>query len=134
MQPVIQPFASHVVTHEFQQNSRLFCGIDVLEYCKYREEEIERRIQNLPHNTILTFDKETHLTELVNIYLSYDDTHYPRLNIDEATLKPASNSTHIEFLYTIPWTGNASAFSFKPTKEFARRSNSVTNTSIPVRF
>ena len=124
MQPVNRPFPSIQVIEGYQQNSDLFLA-DVVEFCKERETEIERRIQSLPHNAILTADKETHFTELVNTYLSGDNTDYPRLNRDEATLKSSSNATHIEVLYTIPWTGNASAFSFKPTEEFAKPSSSV---------
>ena len=126
MQPVIEPYPSIRIVYEYQQNSTLFAGSDVAEFCKEREEEIERRIQNLPHNTIVGSDKETQFTELVNTYLSFDDTDYPRLSIDEATLLSSSNATHVEVLYTIPWTGNVIAFSFKPTEDFGKPSSNAT--------
>ena len=125
MQPVNRPFPSIQMIASYQQNSDLFFT-DVVEFCREREAEIERRIKSLPHNAILASDKETHFTELINTYMSGDNTDYPKLNRDEATLKSSSNATHVEVLYTIPWSGNASAFSFKPTEESAKPSSRVT--------
>lgn len=98
----------------------------VTEYCENREAQIERRIQNISDHAILTSDKETHFTQLVNTYLSDDNTDYAKLNLAKTTRQARSDSTCIEVLCTIPWTGGEFAFLFKTAKDFGKPSDEVT--------
>ena len=110
----------------YMQPSELFHSQNVSEYCKSREQQIELEIQGLPHSDILSSDRETMYTRLVNTYLSDKSTDYPVLDMDNAELLRNSDLETITILQEIPWTGSEGFFSFKPVREYDPPSPEVT--------
>ena len=106
--------------------TELFNYQDLSEYCEYRERQIELEIHRIPHSEILSLDRETMFTRLINTYLSDKSTDYPMLNKDEAELLRNSNQTTVRALHRIPWTGAEGFFAFKPVNKYDPPSTEVT--------
>ena len=114
------------VIHGYTQPTEMFHDEPVDRYCSMREQEIRSRIQSMPHNEAATFDKQTLFARLVDLYLSGETTNYPILNIDKADLKSSSNTTELKFLYTVPFEGDYTYFTYKPVGKFLNHSDEVT--------
>ena len=114
------------IVNRYMQATELFQSEDVLVYCEYRERQIEQEIRGIPHSEILSFDKETLFTRLLNSYLSDGSTHYPVLNINKKEKTSDSTPTAVVALFKIPWTGARGYFTFKPAKEYDPPSDEVT--------
>ena len=110
----------------YMQPSKLFDSHEVAEYCETRERQIELAINAIPHSEILSLDRETILTMLVNTYLSDESTDYPTLNMDKAERSINSNATTVVVLQRVPWTGDEGFFAFKPANEYDPPSTEVT--------
>ena len=119
-------FTGPRIIHGYMQPSELFHSQDVSEYCVDRERQIELEIYSIPHSEILSFDRETLFTKLVNTYLSDESTDYPALDMDKAKLLRNSNLTTVKALYKVPWTGAEGFFAFKPVHEYGLPSTEVT--------
>ena len=119
-------FSGPTIIHEYMQPTELFHSQGVSEYCEYREQQIELEIRGIPHSEILSLDRETMFTRLVNTYLSDESTDYPALDMDKAELLRNSNQTTVTALYRIPWTGAEGFFAFKPVNEYDPPSTEVT--------
>ena len=114
------------ITYLHMQPTELFNTSNVLDYCEYREREVEKIIHGIPHREMLTWDRETIFTRLVNTYLSDESTNYPVLDRDKAKLSGGSNETKVTALYRIPWTGDQGFFTYKPVTEYDPPSAEVT--------
>ena len=119
-------FTGPRIIHRFMQPSTIFDSQDVSEYCAYRERQIAQEIHRIPHSEILSSDRETLFTKLVNSYLSDESTDYPALDMDKDELLRDSNLTTVTVLYQIPWTGDEGFFVFKPVSEYDLPSTEVT--------
>ena len=119
-------FSGPRVIPGYMQPTELFFSQSVSEYCESREQQIEVLIREIPHREILSFDRETMFTRLVNTYLSDDSTDYPSLDKDKAKLLRDSNQTTVKALYRIPWTGSEDFFAFKAVNEYDPPSSEVT--------
>ena len=119
-------FSGPKTIHGYMQPTELFHSQNVSEYCEYRERQIELEIHRIPHSEILSLDRETVFTRLINTYLSDESTDYPKLNKDEAELLRNSNQTKVVALHKIPWTGEEGFFTFKPVNQYDPPSTEVT--------
>ena len=124
MQPEIWPRIIVIPTHA--QDGNLFRGQNVAEHCKHFEDRLDIEIQGIPHNTVLSLDKETLVTRIASRYISADITNHPTLKLDEAHLSAESGTAQVEILYRIPFTGNASFFTFEPASKSPDPSSKVT--------
>ena len=124
MQQEIWPKIVVIPTHA--QDGNLFRGQNVAEHCRYFEDKLEIEIQGIPHNTILSLDKETLVTRIASRYISADITNHPTLKLDEANLSAESSAAKVEILYRIPFTGNATFFTFEPASKSPDPSSKVT--------
>ena len=114
------------IIHLFMQPTELFHYRDIIDWCEYREREIEERIRGLPHSDVLSLDRETLFTQLMNYYLSDEGTDYLVLDIAKAESSRWSDQTTISVLYKIPWTGNIGFFRYRPAGEYSPPSDEVT--------
>ncbi len=114
------------IIYSYMQPTELFHYRDVVDWCEYREREIAERIHSIPHSEMLSLDRETLFTQLINSYLSNESTDYPVLNIDKAKPLRNSDQTTISTLYKIPWTGNPRFFLYRPEGEYRPPSDEVT--------
>ena len=114
------------IIHGYMQPTELFHFQDVSEYCESREQQIEVKVREIPHREVLSLDRETMFTRLVNTYLSDECTDYPTLDMDRAKLLRESNQTTVRALYKIPWTGAEEFFAFKAVNEHGYPSSEVT--------
>ena len=119
-------FSEPRITYLYMQPTELFHSQDVSEYCESREQQIEQLIRGIPHTEILSLDRETVFTRLVNTYLSDESTDYPALDMDKAVLLRNSSQTTVTALYRIPWTGAQGFFAFKTVNEYDPPSTEVT--------
>ena len=119
-------FGGPKIIHGYMQPTELFHSQNVSEYCEYRERQIELEIHRIPHTEILSLDRETMFTRLINTYLSDEITDYPKLNKDEAELLRNSTQTTVTALHRIPWTGSEWFFTLKPVNEYDPPSTKVT--------
>ena len=124
MQQEIWPKIVVIPTHA--QDGNLFRGQNVAEHCKHFEDQLEREIQAIPHNTILSLDKETLVTRIVSKYVNSDIASHPTLTLGEAQLSAESSASEVGILYRVPFTGNASFFSFEPAAKGSEPSSDVT--------
>ena len=108
------------------QSSEIFHSQVVSEYCENRERQIELKIHSIPHTEILSLDRETMFTRLVNTYLSDESTDYPALDMDKVERWSGSNQTTVRALLRIPWTGDEGFFTFKPVNDYDPPSAEVT--------
>ena len=106
--------------------TELFDYQDLSEYCESRERQIELEIHRIPHSEILSLDRETMFTRLINTYLSDESTDYPMLKVGEAELLRNSNQTTVTALHRIPWTGAEGFFAFRPVNQYDPPSTEVT--------
>ena len=111
---------------DYMQPTELFHFRNVSEECKSREQRIEQRIGEISHSEILSLDRETVFTQLVNTYLPDESTHYATLAMDKAELQRNSNQATVTALYKIPYTGSKGFFEFKTENEYNPASNEVT--------
>ena len=114
------------IIYSYMQPTDLFHLTPVVDYCEYRERQIAEHIHSIPHREMLSQDKETLFTQLIDSYLSDESTNYPVLNIDKAELLSNSDQTTISALYTIPLTGAPRFFGYQPDGEYNRPSEEVT--------
>ena len=109
----------------YMQSTELFNSEDVLEHCSSRKRQIEQAIHRIPHDEILSFDRETMFTRLVNTYLSDENTDYPTLDVDNAERVSNSNHAAVTIRHSIPWTGDEGFFEFKPVYKYHPPSTEV---------
>ena len=114
------------ITYPYMQPTDLFHIRAVVDYCEYRERQIVEHIHSIPHREMLSLDRETLFTQLIDSYLSDEITDYPVLNIDKAELLSNSDQTTISVLYTIPLTGAPRFFVYRPEGEYSHPSEEVT--------
>ena len=119
-------FSGPRINYRYMQPTELFHSQDVSEHCDLREQQIEQVIRRIPHSEILSLDRETMFTSLVNTYLSDESTDYPALDMDKAELLRNSNQTTVTALYRIPWKGAEGFFAFKAVNEYDPPSTEVT--------
>ena len=119
-------FSGPRVIQGYMQPTELFHLQDVSQYCQHREQQIEQIIGGIHHIEILSLDRETVFTRLVNNYLSDENTDYPALDIDKIERLRNSNQTTVMALYKIPYTGASGLFSYKPADEYSPHSSQVT--------
>ena len=114
------------IIERYMQPSTLFDSQEVSELCEARERQVKLEVYRIPHSEILSLDRETMFTRLVNTYLSDAITDYPTLDMEQAELLRNSNQTTVTALYRIPWTGAEDFFAFKPVNEYDPPSTEVT--------
>ena len=119
-------FSGPRIIRGYIKPTELFHLQDVSEYCESREQQIALEIRGIPHTEILSLDRETMFTRLVNTYLSDESTDYPVLEMDKAELQRNSNQTTVTAFHRIPWTGAEGFFAFKTVNEYDPPSNEVT--------
>ncbi len=114
------------ITYRYMQPTELFQSRDVLAHCEERERQIELGILSMPHGEILSSDRETLFTRLLNLYLPEESPPYPVLDIDKKEILRESTPTSVMVLYKIPWTGYEGYFTFKPAAQYNPPSDEVT--------
>lgn len=114
------------IIYSYMQPTDLFHIDSVVDYCEYRERQIVEHIHRIPHREMLSLDKETLFTQLIDSYLSDESTNYPVLSIDKAELMTNSDPTTISALYTIPLNGAPRFFVYRPEGEYSHPSDEVT--------
>ena len=121
-------FSGPRIIHSYMQPTKLFSpSVCLHSIANHREQQIEQiGLEAIHHTEILSLDRETVFTELVNRYLSDEDTDYPVLDIDRAKLHRGSSQTTVKALYSVPYSGAEGSFSFKPASEYDPPSNEVT--------